>query len=319
MMRHREKGLALITAMLVVAIVATIAAYLSLGQQIWLRQVQNLFDRSQADSMRHAALDFIGVLLDVDAKANKTDHENDWAGLPPFPFEGGTLVAAVSDAQALFNLNNLVRGGDNFSQPDIEMFKRLLQSLQLNPALAEAVVDWIDASSQTRPGGGAEDIEYLASSKPYRAANQPLTSVDELRLVMGFDAKTVETLRPYVVALPAATMININTAKPEVIAALFPGMSPATAQLITQAREKQPFTEVADVQKLLPQGQAAPVPYAFATFHFLVKLDIIFGRWQRTSVGMINRPGSGKATRVLWHHPQYPKLPSDGEDTKTNS
>ena len=79
--RKTQRGLALITAMLVVAIVATIAAYLSLGQQVWLRQVQNLFDRNQADSMRHAALHWIGTLLARDAKENQTDHLGEtWAG-----------------------------------------------------------------------------------------------------------------------------------------------------------------------------------------------------------------------------------------------
>ncbi len=315
--RHRQRGLALITAMLVVAIVATIAAFLSLGQQVWLRQVQNLFDRSQADSMRHASLDWIAMLLARDAKDNKTDHLGElWAkSFPPLPFEGGTITVSISDAQARFNLNNLVRGGQP-SAPDIGVFQQLLRLLALEPALTDALIDWLDPDSQTRPGG-AEDTEYLSGQHPYRSANQLLTSVDELRLVKGFDAKIIEKLRPHVVALPVQTTINANTASDIVLAALFPNMSLPVAQQIVQARENQPFTDNAQVLQRLPPNQNPPqAGYGVATSYFLVQVEIGYGRWRRTTLALIERPAGGNAPRVLWHHPQYPKLPSDDEAIK---
>lgn len=319
-MRHTQRGLALITALLVVAIVATIAAYLSLGQQVWLRQVQNLFDRSQANSMRHSALDWIGMMLTREAKDSKTDHLNEaWAkALPPLPYDGGVITVKVTDAQALFNLNNLVRGGAP-SGADVLMFRQLLQSQGFDPALAEAVVDWIDADSQPRPGG-AEDVEYLASARPYRVANQMLTSVDELRLVRGFTPATVEKLRPFVTALPEPTPINVNTAPDVVLAAMFPDMTPAATLPLIQARERDPFTEQGEFLKHLPAGQKpTQIVYGFATTHFLIQLDVGYGRWTRSTIALIHRPGGGKTASVLWHHPLYPKLPRDGEETETKS
>jgi general secretion pathway protein K len=309
--RHPQRGLALITAVLVMAIVATISTYLMFGQQVWWRQVENLFDRHRAESMRHAGLEWIAVLLARDAKNNKTDHlGEEWAKtLPPLPFEGGVMKAVISDAQARFNLNGLVRNGQP-SAGDIGVFRRLLAALELDPALAEAVVDWIDPDSLTRPGG-AEDTEYLSLPVPYRAANQPLTSVDELRLIKGFDAKAVEALRPHVVALPEPTAINANTASEIVLAALFPNLPPAGAQQIVAARDRQPFSDGAEISNHVPAGTgASQVTPSASTFYFLVQLDILYGRSHRSTLALIHRTADGKAPRVLWHHPLYPKLPS---------
>jgi general secretion pathway protein K len=315
--RRSQRGLVLVTVLLVVAIAAAAAAYLSLGQQVWLRQVENLADRAQADSMRHAALDWIALLLTRELKDGKTDHLGEmWAkDIPPLPYEGGTIAADISDAQGRFNLNNLVRAG-KASPPDVGVLQKLLQLEGFDPALAEAVVDWIDTDVDPRPGG-AEDTDYLSTERPYRAANQALASVDELRLVKGFTPKIVEALRPHVVALPEPTTVNVNTASQIVLAALFPDLTPSQALLITRAREARPFTEQTEAGKLLPTGQRpAQVPLDVATSYFLVDLHIGFHRLQRSTVALINRRADG--TRVLWHHPLYPKLPTDGEETPNN-
>ena len=320
-LRAQQGGLALITAMLVVAIVATIAAYLSLGQQVWLRQVQNLVDRSQANSMRHAALDFIGALL-LRQDTNNIDHLGEiWAtGLPPLPYEGGVITAQITDAQSFFNLNSIVRN-NAASVPDRDVFKRLLQSLKLSPDLSEALIDWIDNNQQTI-ASGAEDVEYLASTRPYRTADQTLTSVDELRLIKGFEPEIVEQLRPFVTVLPQATAINVNTAQEKVLEALF-NLPAGAAKALVDTRKTKPFDDQAELQNALPPGQQIqPSLIDYKTSYFQVTLSVQYGRWQRTTVGLINRqaggqqPGQG-SSKVLWHQPLYPKLPTNGEDEQT--
>src|SRR3989344_3689590 len=182
----RQRGLALITAMLVVAIAATTAAYLAFDQQLWLRQSENLSDRAQADVVRAGAMEWAVTILAKDAKDSKSDDlTEDWAkDLPPLAVEGGQVVGKIRDAQGKFNINNLMREGKP-SPPDIGAFRHLLESLDLNPDLTDAVLDWIDADSDTR-AAGAEDVDYLILQTPYRTANQPLQSVEELRLVRGF-------------------------------------------------------------------------------------------------------------------------------------
>jgi general secretion pathway protein K len=314
--RCSQQGLVLVTALLVVAIVAATAAYLSLGQHLWLRQMQNLAERSQSDSMRRAALDWIGILLMRELKDSNIDHLGEaWAKeLPPLPYEGGVIVAHVSDATARFNLNNLVKG-EQPSTPDIAAFQKLLRSLELNPVLAEAVVDWIDQDSTTR-AGGAEDLEYLTHERPYRTANQQLTSIDELRLIKGFTPEVVEKLRPHIAVLPQGTGINLNTASAFVLAAMFPDMTPNQADVLVKAREAKAFSNQQDAYKLVPNQRIPEVSAAVASAYFLVDLHISYGRLQRSTVALITRQGGDTTGRVLWHHPIYPKLPSSEQEVE---
>ncbi len=298
-----ERGLALITAMLVVAIVATIAAYLSLGQEIWIRQTQNLADRSQADKVADGALVLALQVLNAAAKDNKPtdDLTQNWARtLPPMPVENGTVTVVINDAQALFNLNSVCLNGVP-SQPYIGVFQRLLQSLGLDPTLTDALIDWIDPDSQPRPNG-AEDLYYLTLKPPYRTANQPLQSVDELRLVRGFDSKTVEKLAPYVAALPVQTPVNINTTNAVVLSALFNNLSLQAAQGLVDQRDKnnQPFAGKSDLQTRAGQAPVDDSTYDVKTSYFLVDVQTNFGRLFRETQTLISRPPGGQPSVILW-------------------
>jgi general secretion pathway protein K len=311
-----QRGLALITAVLVVAIVATVAAYLGLAQQVWLRQTQNLSDRAQAESLRQGALDWVAMLLARDGKQNQVDHLGEpWAKqLPPLPAEGGMVAVSIRDAQGLFNLNNLLNAG-NPSAADIGVFQRLLSALGLDQALAYALLDWIDANSDKSPGG-AEDTDYLALAQPYRAANQLLTDVDELRLVQGFTPEVVEKLRPYVTALPGRTTINVNTAVEQVLSAMFTNLPASTLQTLLKNRETQPFTDPAKFQQQLPAGQPPPqAAYGVNTSYFLVTIDVRVGQLQRRAEALILRP-QGRPATVRWHRLNVMQ-PEAGPDEKT--
>lgn len=305
--RRNQSGLALITAVLVVAIVATTAASLALGEQVWFRQAQNSANRAQAESLRQGALSYATILLTREFAINpNVDHLGEaWAQpIPPFPVEDGMLAFQVSDAQGLFNLNNLVNGG-TASQPDVDMFKRLLQALNLNPDLGHALLDWLDSNHSIDGVGGAEDTEYLALPQPYRAANRLLESVDELRLVRGFDAKTVEKLRPYVTVLPIRKPINVNTAPELVLAAMFTNPPVAALKPLLDSRVSQPFKVPADFTARLPTGTSPQVGYGVATEYFLVTIEIRYGRLQRRTLALIQR-AAGRPAVVLWH--QLPPL-----------
>jgi general secretion pathway protein K len=302
----------LITAVLIVAIIAGVAASLGLGQQVWLRQTENLIERAQADSLRRSALDWVAILLRRDADDNKLDHLDEaWAKqLPPLPTEGGMIAVSIRDAQGLFNLNNLVRNGAP-SPADIGVFQRLLTAQGIDPALTEALIDWLDADSNTRPGGG-EDIDYLAQQPPYRVANQPLTSVDELRLVRGFTPQIVEKLRPLVTVLPGPSEINVNTATEPVLTALLPVSASGAAATILRARKDQPFKDNGEFQRQLPPGTTLDAAYGIKTGYFLVTIGIRFGRLDRRSESLIARP-YGQPASVLWHrlNPVVPDLKAD--------
>lgn len=307
MHKRNQSGLALITAVLVVAIVATTAATLAFGEQVWFRQAQNSTNRAQAESLRQGALGYATILLarELALNNNNVDHLGEaWAQpIPPFPVEDGVLAFQVSDAQGLFNLNNLVNNGAP-SGADVEMFRRLLQGLDLNPDLSYALLDWIDPDSNLTPGG-AEDTEYLALPQPYRTANRLLESVDELRLVRGFDANTVETLRPYVTVLPGHTSVNVNTAPERVLAALFT-TPPSTLKSLIDNRVNQPFMTADDFKtRTQPASPPQPALFGVTTGYFLVTIEIRYGRLQRRTLALIQR-AAGRPAVVIWH--QLPPL-----------
>ncbi len=251
-----QRGIALVTAMMIVAIAAAIAAQIAFAHQIWFRQMENVADRDATDWLRRGALHWASLALLEDAGQNSIDHlgEN-WAmALPTLPVEGGAIKVSIEDAQARFNLNSIA-GRDPASVANLEVFKRLLGALRLEPLLANAVADWIDPDSEAR-AGGAEDIDYLNLNPPYRAANRPMASVDELRLIRGFDAQTVKALLPYVTVLPAATEFN---------------------------------------SKLLPLPQPAG-GISVKTDYFLVTLDTSIGRHERHSEALLQRDAGRSTT-----------------------
>lgn len=297
---HHQQGLALITAVLVVAIVATVATTLALGEQVWFRQAQNMTNRAQAESLRKGALNYAAILLTRDDA--KIDHLGEpWAKpLPPLPVEEGMIAFAVSDAQGRFNLNNLVLKGTP-SPADIKMFQQLLRSQGLDPGLSDALRDWLDQGGEVTTPGGAEDIEYLSLPQPYRSADQPLQSVDELRLVKGFTAKAVEKLRPFVTALLYYTPVNVNTAPDQVLAALT-NLPLSALQPVLDNRVSKPFADTAQFNAMLPSGTLPPPAglYDIKTSYFLVTIDIRYGRLQRRTEALIERT-SGKPATVLWH------------------
>lgn len=229
-----QRGVALITALLVIALVTAAAVAMASRQQLDIRRTANTLQRDQAYVYAMGAEVMARAVLAKD-DPQKPDHkEEDWAksGVT-IPFEGGLLTGTLEDIQGRFNLNNVVKNGVASPQ-DVERLKRLLLILKGKsppdpdkevwknaepPDLANAILDWIDADSNVSPGG-AEDSDYLQAERPYRAANAPMVSTSELLLVRGFNAGIYREVAPYVTALPEYTKINVNTAKLDVLRAL---------------------------------------------------------------------------------------------------
>ena len=273
--------MAVITAILVVALVASAASFMAWQQQLWVRQVENLNAQAQSRAVVMAALQWARSALADDARRNAVDHlDAGWAQpLTPLPVEGGELAGSVADQQGLFNLNSLVREGRT-SATDLAVFRKLLELLQLSPDLANAVVDWADPDFDVTYPGGAEDMDYLGLEPPYRAANRALTTVDGLARVKGFDAEKLERLRPFVTALPVATQINVNTAPAEVLAAAIVDLPLDQARALAEERKGRHFEDLADFRARLPQSvtQVNETVLTVSSRYFRVSGHARFGR-----------------------------------------
>lgn len=297
-----ERGAALITAMLVVALAATTAAFMMWQNHLWLRQVENLDSRAQAGQVARAAIDWGSALLDEDSR--DADYEGErWASqLLPLEAEGGEVSGALRDAQGRINLNNLVRDGKP-SQPDRAIMQRLFQVLGLRPEPLDALVDWMDADGETTAPGGAEDMYYLALTPPYRAANRALADVDELYRVRGFTPDIIARLRPFVTALPVPTTVNVNTAPAEVLLALCEGLQPADARTLVQRRDSAHFGARSDFSQQLPQGALArEEDYGVNSRFFLATVHARHGRARLARQALLERPAQGK-TKIVWAKP----------------
>lgn len=297
-----QRGLAVISAILVVALVASAASFMAWQQQLWIRQVENLNEQAQSRAVVLAAVQWARSILARDARDNTVDHlDEGWASaLAPLPVEGGELTGGLADEQGRFNLNNLVRSG-GVSAADLAVFRKLLELLELPPELAAAVADWIDPNADVTYPGGAEDGDYLALDPPYRAANRALTTVDGLARLRGIDAETLEHLRPFVTALPQPTPINVNTAPAEVLAAVIADLSPDQARAMVKAREGRHFKDIADFRSRLPKSvvHVNESLLSVGSRYFLVSGHARFGRAKVGLQALLERESTGWP-KLVW-------------------
>ncbi|MEO7758001.1 MAG: type II secretion system minor pseudopilin GspK, partial [Dokdonella sp.] len=204
---QRQRGVALLVALLVVALaVILIAALLDRGE-LALSRTRNVLRSEQAEAYAQGLEIYAAqILLTTTGRADT--HVSPWAlPLPPQPVPGGVIGATMHDMNGCFNLNNLAANGGNPStwRP---LFANLLKARGVvDPGLPIAVQAWLDGAANA-----GDENYYLAQPIPYRAAHRAFAHVSELRLVRGFDGDVYAKVAPYLCALPANTKININTA-----------------------------------------------------------------------------------------------------------
>jgi general secretion pathway protein K len=248
-----QRGVALITALLVVALATAAAVSMATRLNVDMRRTGNLLNGEQAYAYALAAESWAYVILRRDQEDNEYDSlGEDWASaLPPIAVEGGFINGRIEDLQGRFNVNNLIVDDGVPAEPEdaveaeqLAYFKRLLDVLGLEAALAEALLDWIDADINVTYPDGAEDETYLLVEPPYRAANRPMFNISELRLVQGFTPEVIAVLEPHVTALPEETIININTASAAVLRALHQKLDEAAVEQLITDRGEDGYAEL---------------------------------------------------------------------------
>ncbi len=233
---HRQRGVALLIALLAVALaVVLIAGLLDRGELAFAR-TRNALRAAQANAYADGLESYAAQVLARDLDEGPLDtHSDIWAlPLPPQQVPGGRIVAQMHDLNGCFNLNNLAAADAALAAVWRERLRNLLAALELDPALAAAIVDWLDADANIDAEGGAEDAAYVVQSVPYRAGNRVFAHVSELRLVRGVGNEVYARLAPQVCALPAGTHLNLNTATTAVLMALDSRITPTLADRIRQ-------------------------------------------------------------------------------------
>ena len=307
-MRH-QRGVAAITALLIVAIAASTATFMLAQHSAMLDQTALVAARAQAELYADAGLDWArGVLAEDARRAGTVDSLGEgWAQpIAGLPVERAVVAGLIDDEQGKLNLNNLVIGGR--SEWDLRMLQRLLRELDLAPELAEAVLDWIDADQDVTGSGGAENAFYLSLKRPYRAANQLLVQVDELHRVRGFDAATVAKVRPHVTTLPVRTTININTASAALLAAAFDGKVPREElEARLAGRRTKPFQSTNEIgqwaTKADPRVTGSDLGVRSDFFAVRVQVaqdDVVVG-----TEALVQRAAQSGTSTMLWRRALY--------------
>jgi general secretion pathway protein K len=241
--------------------------------QVEWRRLDNQTRLDQAQLVLRAAQQWGASVLLEDSLHSGVDHRGEiWATqLPPLEAEGYRVSGSMQDQEGHFNLNNIATGGQ-VDEQQLALFVQLLRILRLPENLAAAVADWMDANDIPLDASSAESAYYASLPAPYRASNRPLVSVNELLRVKGFDRTVLAALRPYVTALPTRTLINVNTASPEVLAAVVDGLSSQEAYSVAAKRDRAYFRNAQDFQQALPEGLTVPADgVTVSSQYFLVQ------------------------------------------------
>lgn len=286
--RRRQRGAALLTAMIIVTLIVTLSA--AMVWQQWRAIEVETAERARAQSawILNGALDWARLILREDARSNRpTALTEPWA-TPLAEARLSTFLAvdannaedapdaflsgSIEDAQGRFNLTNLVQGGQIVPE-QMTAFDQLCQSIGVSSDVC------------TRIAAGLRDAQAPTTADSTAAAPiRPLT-VAQLAW-LGIDADSIQRLAPYVAILPVVTKVNVNTATREVIAAAA-GIDLATAERLTRTR---PFRNPQELDQQVP-GKNIGAKLEVRSAFFLVRGRLRLGDRALEQRSLIQRRG----------------------------
>lgn len=296
----RQRGVALLVALLVVALaVILVAALLDRGELAFAR-TRNAVRAQQADAYA-LGLETWATRVLVAAQAEQPGLDTNaspWAlPLPPQSVPGGMVGGTLRDLNGCFNLNNLSPRNAGTRARWAGMLRRLLLELELDPAIAGAVEAWLGDDEN-----GSEANHYLSLPVPYRPRGDVFAHASELRLVRGVGAAAWAKLAPHVCALPPGTRLNLNTADPVVLASLDGLALPVTItrELATKLWERGQanYASVAEFAQAagVPAGLLPEAMFGVDSDYFLARAQVVLDGLPLAYASLIER---GAGIRVL--------------------
>lgn len=293
---HSENGSTTITALIVVGVATVVISSLVWRQQLQIHNIENLRDRTQAQWLQRGMIDFARLVLTQDMRTSQADHLGETWALPlndskvadfvknediPDELKSISVNGAITDAQGLFNLRNLSNAAG------VLVYSRLLTNLGLNPNLAQQTAQTLQENQIA-----IQDISDLIS-------------------IPGYSESMIEMLRRYVIALPATSTVNINTAPAEVLMAVFPALSRSSANNLVQQRSNTPAKNFNEINTLLARSGAGSNVMVDASLvninsqFWIADSAVKIGNGLFRNTSLIQRSSEplplGNYTRVIWN------------------
>ena len=333
----KQRGVAIITALLIVTIAATVSITISTQLQLDVRRTGNLIALDQADIYALQVEKFTQEKL-----ADPTDFPDLMTTLrelgkleASYPIENGTVEGEITDLNSCINLNTLINPSLPLPSIDPLVQARLTRLFNnsrnpptpIPPSMISAIIDWIDDNADTTLPDGAEDGHYLNLEQAYRTANQPLSSITELRLIKGAENLQATPRDRYtsynnILGLAVASInspghfpslcafntingsppqINVNTASRDVLISLSPTMTAAIADDIIACRGPAPngaeftnitdFTRCSNVDTIITATDRGQL--TFSSDYFLLKTKVSLGDAKKITYSIIFRNPAG--------------------------
>jgi general secretion pathway protein K len=309
---RRQRGVAVITALLLTTLAVTIVASLFWQQQVQVRSMENQRLQLQTKWILRGALDWARLVLRQDGQDNQQWTALDAVWNTPLAetrlddyvererVQGetfdATLSGKISDATARYNLRNLANG----TKPDVKhmrIYARLLQSLQIDPVLAVRTAQAVASSALPEPPTG----DNPQPAPPPATLPVELARVEDLLSIPGYTAQMVEKLRDFVIVLPEQTPVNVNTAPPEVIAALVKDYAVTTAQSLVARRKAAYYRKIEDFTEQLYGAEVEEGVAVVKSEYFLVTSRVRLDRAALDAQALVARGTKPPfLTTVLW-------------------
>jgi general secretion pathway protein K len=256
--RRAQRGAALLTAMVIVTLVATLAA--SMIWQQWRAVQVETAERARVQSawILSGALDWARLILREDRRTGAIDHLGEPWAVPLAEARLSTFLAAdrnntddgpeaflsgrIVDAQSRYNLRNLIAKPGPVDPKEQQVLERLCELAGIAPGVA------------SRIALGLREASNQQASETQDDSNAPLLPKTVAQLVwLGLEPAAVDRLSSYVVLLPRATKLDVNTASREIIAAVA-GVDLGSAERLVQTRQRTPFATLDDALRQLPSA-----------------------------------------------------------------
>jgi general secretion pathway protein K len=312
--RARQRGVAIVTALLLTTLAVTIVASLFWQQQVQVRSIENQRMHLQTRWILRGALDWAKLILQQDNNDSQITAETSvWAtALAETRLDDyierernddekydATLSGRIHDAQSRYNLGNLAKDR-GVNQDQLKVFQRLLEGLRLDGALAKNAAQEVARSQVAKVEAPPTGSQPPSTALP-KDGREPLPPqrVDDLLAVAGFSTEAVEKLRPFVIVLPPdpdETAINVNMAPPELLAAMVEGFSVSEAANVVQFRKRTPFYKPEEFKTHVNRPVKAKI--TTKSDYFLVESHIRLGRAALDAEALIKRVKA--SAKVVW-------------------
>jgi general secretion pathway protein K len=311
----RQRGVAVITALLLTALAITVVASLFWQQQVQVRSMENQRLRLQTQWAMRGMVDFARFWLRQDnpmltaldgvwatpIEEARLDDYVDREKVDTEKFDA-TVSGRALDAQARFNITNLVDATGTINPKQVLAYQRLLSNMKLDSGLAQATADAVLRAKPKPRSSGTDGKTPPAAPVATGGSSEPVafTQVEDLLAVPGYTPQMIEQLRDVVIILPELTPINVNTAPAEVLAAVTM-MSLSEASALTLSNPRKKFVDFTNFKNNINGNVIEGVELDVKSRYFLTVIRVRLDRAALDAVALVNRKTDPqRTTSLVW-------------------